>query len=60
MIKLHRLNRGLTLEELATLMNTDRHYIWKIENGKLNMSIDYLERLLAALNCKPEDFFKNQ
>ena len=56
LINHHRTKNGLTLEELALKLNTDRHYIWKLENGKINMSLDYLDKVIKKLKCKPEDF----
>jgi transcriptional regulator with XRE-family HTH domain len=58
MLKQQRLKSGLTLNELAEKMSTDRQYIWNIENGKINMSLNYLDKLLKQLNTKPTDFFK--
>lgn len=57
MLKQQRLKSGLTLNELAIKMGTDRQYIWNIENGKVNFTIDYLDKLLYAMNCNPEEFF---
>lgn len=58
MIKHQRIKRNLTLEDLAEKLNTDRHYIWKIENGKINLTMDYLDKILTMLECNPKDFFK--
>lgn len=58
MLKQQRLKSGLTLNELAEKLGTDRQYIWNIENGKINMSLNYLDKLLKQLNTKPTDFFK--
>jgi transcriptional regulator with XRE-family HTH domain len=56
MLKQQRLKSGLTLNELASKLGTDRQYLWNIENGKINMSLDYIDKILLALNCSPEDF----
>lgn len=58
LINHYRTKKGLTLEELATKMNTDRHYIWKIENGKVNMSMDYLDKIIKALKCTHDEFLR--
>lgn len=58
MLNRQRTKKGLTLEELATKLETDRHYIWKLENGKINMSVDYLDKIIFALKCSHEEFFK--
>jgi len=57
MIKNQRLKCGLTLEELAKKMNTDKQYIWNLENGKINMSLDYLDKILKKLKCSHKEFF---
>lgn len=57
MLKQQRLKSGLTLNELAEKMGTDRQYIWNIENGKVNFTIDYLDKLLNCMNTNPINFF---
>lgn len=57
MINHQRTKKGLTLQELATKLETDRHYIWKLENGKVNMSLDFLDKVINSLGIYPEDFF---
>jgi transcriptional regulator with XRE-family HTH domain len=57
-LKQLRIKNDLTLEELAQKLNTDRHYIWKLENGKINMSLDYLDKILTVLKCSQKEFFK--
>ena len=56
-IKRQRLKSGLTLNELAAKLNVDRQYIWKLERGQVNMSLDYVDKVLKILNCSPVDFF---
>jgi transcriptional regulator with XRE-family HTH domain len=48
--KLHREKKGIAQQELADTLGIDRQYMWKIESGKINMTLDYLE-------AKPEEFF---
>lgn len=60
MLKQQRLKSGLTLNELAEKLNTDRQYIWNIEKGKVNMSLDYLDKILLALKCSPREFYNLQ
>ncbi len=57
LIKKHRTAKDLTLQELATAMDADRQYIWKIENGHINITIDYLEKIISKLKCTHNDFF---
>jgi transcriptional regulator with XRE-family HTH domain len=59
-IKYQRKKSGLTLQELANHLEVDRQYIWKLENGKINMSLDYLDKVIDKLGCKHEDFFNEK
>lgn len=56
-IKYQRKKIGLTLEELANRLDVDRQYIWKMENGRKNISPDYLDKVIEKLECRHEDFF---
>lgn len=58
MIKHQRIKSGLTLEELAHKLDTDKQYIWNLENGKINMSLNYLDKVLSKLKCSHVNFFK--
>ena len=56
-IKRLRKKKGLTLDEFAHKLDVDRQYIWKLENGKKNMSLDYLDKVIEKLGSKHEEFF---
>lgn len=43
-IKNIRENKGYSQDELAEIMSINRSTISKIENGKFNLSIDYLSK----------------
>jgi DNA-binding XRE family transcriptional regulator len=43
-IKSIREKKGYSQDELAEIMNVNRSTISKIENGKFNLSIDYLSK----------------
>jgi len=43
-IKDIRENKGYSQDELAGIMNVNRSTISKIENGKFNLSLDYLSK----------------
>ena len=58
LIKLQRKMQGLTLQELGDKLDVDRQYVWKLENGKINMTPDYLDKIIENLKCKHEDFFQ--
>lgn len=56
-IKAQRKKKGLTMQALADKLETERQYVWKMENGKKNISPDYLDKVIEKLGCKHEDFF---
>ena len=41
-IKLLRKQKNLTLQELADRIGADRQYVWNIENGEVNLTLDIL------------------
>ena len=55
-VKFFREKQNLTLQEFADLLGVDRQYVWNIENGNKNMTFNYLDKIIAKLNCKQEDF----
>ncbi len=57
LIKKERTKAGLTQQELADKLKTDRQYISKIESGKINMSLDYLDKIIIAVKCEHKKFF---
>lgn len=58
LIKQHRIKNKLTLHDLAIMLDTDRQYVWNIENGRINISLDYLDDIITKLKCTHTDFFK--
>lgn len=59
-IKRERKKKEFSLKELADKLNVDRQYVWRMENGKINMSPDYLDKVIEKLKCKHEDFFNSK
>ena len=62
-IRAIRKSRGLTQTQLAERTGNDnmsKSRISDIENGKINISLDTLERLMNALNVTPGEFFNFQ
>ena len=47
----------MTLQELADGIDADRQYVWNIENGKVNITLDYLDKIIEKLGCNQDDFF---
>ncbi|WP_343631318.1 helix-turn-helix transcriptional regulator [Fluviicola sp.] len=58
LVKKHRMEKQLTQQQLADLLHTDRQYVSKIETGKINLTLDYLDKILSCLKCTNDDFFK--
>ena len=57
LIKYRRKEKRMTQQGLADLLLVDRQYIWRIENGKVNLTLDYLDTVIAKLNCQHVDFW---
>jgi len=57
MIKAIREEKNITQSQLARLLEIDRQYLWRIEKGVINLTMDYLDRIILALNCNHADFF---
>ena len=56
LIKSRRLERNFTQKQLADLLEVDRQYVWRLENGRVNFTIDYLDKVIYKLNCEQKDF----
>jgi len=56
MIKSRRKERDFTQKQLADLLEVDRQYVWRLENGKVNFTMDYLDKVIFKLNCVQKDF----
>jgi transcriptional regulator with XRE-family HTH domain len=56
MIKSQRKQRDFTQKQLADLLEVDRQYVWRLENGKVNFTMDYLDKVMFKLNCEQKDF----
>ncbi len=57
MIELRRKKINFTQTQLANLLEVDRQYVWRLENGKINLTMDYLDKVIEKLNCTHADFF---
>jgi len=53
-VKIERIKKDLTQEQLAEIMNVSQNYIANIERGKANMSLVKLYELANFLNVKLE------
>lgn len=59
-IKLLRNDLKISQEELGFRSNIDRTYITDVENGRRNISVEVLERVIIGLNTTFNDFFNTQ
>lgn len=53
-----RVIKGFSQEKLAFKANLDRTYVAGVEQGKRNLSIKSLEKIIIALDMSFEEFFK--
>jgi transcriptional regulator with XRE-family HTH domain len=56
LIKSRRLEKNFTQKKLADLLEVDRQYVWRLENGKVNFTMDYLDKVIYRLDCEQKDF----
>ena len=56
-IKVLRKDLGLSQESLAYKAEVDRTYVTDVENGRRNVSLEILERLVKALEISFSEFF---
>jgi len=56
-IKSIREEKKITQTQLAHLLDIDRQYVWRLENGFINLTMDYLDKIIVALGCVPTEFF---
>lgn len=50
----------LSQEALAYKAEVDRTYVTDVENGRRNVSVEILERLIKALEVSIADFFNSK
>ena len=53
-----RYQREITQEKICELADVDRGYYQRVESGKQNMTIEYLDRMRKALKCQWADLFR--
>lgn len=59
-VKTIREKKKLSLRQLATIANINHAYLSRVENGKVNPSIETLSKIAKALNCDVADFFEKK
>lgn len=53
-----RNEREITQEKICELADVDRAYYQRVESGKQNMTVEYLDRMRKALKCQWADLFR--
>ncbi len=51
---------GISQESLGLKAEVDRTYVTDVENGRRNVSLEILERLIKALQVSITDFFNSK
>lgn len=59
-VKQLRLQRKLSQEGLANKAEVDRTYMTDVENGRRNISVEVLERIIGALELSYAEFFNSK
>ena len=59
-IKILRKHLGISQEALAYQAEVDRTYVTDVENGRRNVSVEILDRLVKALNISFSEFFDSK
>ncbi|WP_461640009.1 helix-turn-helix domain-containing protein [Labilibaculum euxinus] len=59
-VKELRLAKGLSQEALALKAEVDRTYMTSVENGKRNVAIQNIGKIIAALDISIQDFFNSE
>jgi transcriptional regulator with XRE-family HTH domain len=59
-IKALRQEKKLTQEELAWKSDVDRTFMNHVENGRRNISLNSLEKILIGLEISFKDFFNHK
>lgn len=56
-VKMLRIKKGLTLDEMGALLGVTRQRVWSIENGKTWTSVETLEKLSKIFKIEETDLF---
>lgn len=60
LIKKERTKKKLSQQDLADRLKVDRQYVWRIENGKVNLTLDYLSKVLTSMGVHPKEIFSSK
>jgi transcriptional regulator with XRE-family HTH domain len=57
-VRLYRIQRGLTLQELSKQLNVSVNYLSNLEQNKAKIKPDFLPKLCSALKIKLPDLYQ--
>lgn len=55
-----RVNKGWSQEVLAEILGTSPAYVSEMENGKRNISSDYIDHLSSVFGIEPHELLENR
>ncbi len=50
------MQNNLTQQQLADILGCERQYVWTLENGGANPTLDYIDKLASAFGITPTQF----
>lgn len=59
-IKQLRIEKEMSQEAVANTADMDRSFMTHIENGRRNISVGTLQRILTAMNVSFQEFFNSK
>lgn len=49
----------MTLQELGDTVNRDRQYMWRVENGRINTTMDLIDEIIRGLKTNHTEFYNH-
>ena len=59
-IKHERKKKKFTQQDLADRLDTERNYVCRLEAGKINLTVNYLDKIIAILETNHAEFFNGK
>lgn len=56
-LRIARVSKGYTLEELGSLVGRSKQYMYSLEKGSIRLSYDMAVKIADALNTTTDDLF---
>lgn len=58
-IKELRNKKGITLQQLADVLNSTKTQVQRLESGTRRLTLGWMERIAKALDCSPKDLIED-